>query len=674
MSAVKKSSACQHENVANPVPSQQVTLTRFTSPNPLAKTYELDAQGSLSAPTSPTFAKGTADVVQVSSAEQLAAVLDDLTHQQAVCYGRPIFTGDNFKVTTKAKYEADGKPTGYITRSNAMFKWPTANGILMLDYDPQPGKPVLSKNDFKAVINNYISLAEVAHVWRPSSSSFIYHDGEQLRGLRGQRLYIFVENAADIDRVGKVLFDRLFLDDHGHFEISEAGSCLERATIDAAVFQASRLDFAAGANCVAPLYQQQQPTEHQEGVCFDTSLIKDLEPAELAELDALKARLKAALHDDILNTKAVWSNNRAYKNLEHQGIKTPTIEQVETARKSAMRALETSTLTGDFVITLHDGQEVSVGDILDNPSKYHGQTTKDPLEPDYSGGRTVGKLYLYNGRPNLYSQAHGGKSFKLIRQPREIEITKGQSVATTERTVELLRQLPDFFDLGDALCTVENGKARVLNDDYLLAHHVGSVAQYYTTKISKSGSADKELADPPQKVIATLKAMGAARGLKPLKAVINCSTITPDGHIIDQIGYDHKSGLYLAMDGGNQPLPVPENVSTDDVKEVVERLMIPFSEFPFDTVLDKSVCLSAILTAVCRPALETAPAFAFDAPMKGSGKTFLAQCISYIATGEVAPAMASVEKNEDEIRKRLFASLLAGNRVIFFGQCYGCFK
>ncbi len=47
---------------------------------------------------------------------------------------------------------------------------------------------------------------------------------------------------------------------------------------------------------------------------------------------------------------------------------------------------------------------------------------RHPLEPEYDGWKQTGKLYLYGGTPVLHSFAHGGRTFKLRRQPKRIKV------------------------------------------------------------------------------------------------------------------------------------------------------------------------------------------------------------------------------------------------------------
>ena len=73
--------------------------------------------------------------------------------------------------------------------------------------------------------------------------------------------------------------------------------------------------------------------------------------------------------------------------------------------------------------------------------------------------------------------------------------------------------------------------------------------------------------------------------------------------------------------------------------------------------------VAAFITGLVRRSLRSAPLFAFSAPKMASGKTLLASCAGYIATGR-APAMMTQGDDSESERKRLFALLLEGVPII----------
>lgn len=646
------------------------TATIIESTAVLTKTYKLDESGNVVQHTSANMSQGTATVRSFNTVHELAEILAGLNTNQAMSWGvvKNIHPGQSVTVLSKAKYDDQGRPKTAIARTKDFFNWGENGGVMMLDFD---FKDVAMSQDeiIQRLYSIMPELQESAFIWWCSSSSYIYNGDAQHSDLKGQRIYILVKDASDIERAGKVLFERLWLAGYGHIEISGAGSLLVRTIIDSTVWQPNRLDFISGANCIAPMQQKRPEPDIHDGAHLDTAIVlKDLTAAEQAQVAALKEKAKADIRPEANAVKNQYIETAARKNLTEQGIAEPNAEQVEQAKNTVKRAIENNVLAGDFVLYLDDMTAVTVGEILDNPNKYHNSRTKDPLEHDYDGGRTVGRLYLFNGQPNLHSQAHGGQSFKLIRQPKQIEHKNGGTFETVQATLQLLKQLPDFFDLDNQLVTIDNGQVKALHID-LLQYYLGSNIQYFTWK-TRGDQQYKALIDPPFAVLKQILSLGSTRGLKPLKAVITAPVITTENHIISKAGYDKETQLYLAVD--EQPLDVPKRVTSEDVETALECLLDPFSDFPFVDALDRSVCLSALLTAMIRPVVDTAPAFAIDAPKQGTGKTYLAQCIGYFGTGTVPTPMPPIDsKNDDEIRKRLVAELLRGSRNILWDNVMG---
>ncbi|PKH82858.1 hypothetical protein CXF60_01640 [Psychrobacter sp. 4Bb] len=644
-----------------------LSIITSITPKTLTKKRTLGANGDMITDTIAQMTKGKVVNVSVYSAQQVANILDSLEYNQAITWG--IHAGENNETLLLSSkiYKEQGSPDNALTRTSKHFEWGNYGGVMMLDCDDK----TLSKADFIKAVNNVIPLDNIPYIWRPSSSSYIYNGNEQLNGLSGQRLYIFVADASDISRAGKILFERLWLNGHGYYEISKAGSYLERSPIDGAVFQPNRLDFAAGSRCIAPLEQRSVATECYEGQPLDTkTVLPELTAKQQKELATLKEQAKAPYADEVTKIRTIFSHDKAIANLTKQGITKPTDDQLIVAKNNVLRALSMNVLAGDFIITLADGKHATIGEVLDDPEHYHGAITKDPLEPDYNNHSNTGKLYLQGQSPRLFSQAHGGKSYKLTRQPRRLEHVGGKMTDTTLQTLRLMRALPDYYDMGDQLITVKDGNIMPFSEP-LLEHELGAIAQYWQWQ--KTGKIMHErLIDPPAKVIKQILAMHKHRGLKSLNAVINAPTITHDDHIVSKQGYDAASQLYL--DCSDHGVSVPALINEQDAIAAYHELMKPFDTFDFADDVSRSVALSAILTAITRPTQATAPAFAFDAPKQGSGKTYFCECLGLLATG-TAPAMTpSIEKNEDEIRKTLLSMAMEGRRFIIWDNVMGHFN
>lgn len=142
--------------------------------------------------------------------------------------------------------------------------------------------------------------------------------------------------------------------------------------------------------------------------------------------------------------------------------------------------------------------------------------------------------------------------------------------------------------------------------------------------------------------------------------------------IVERDGYDAESGLYLDFAEAERWEPVPLSPSVEQVQAAINALWFPFKDFPFTGPVDRGVFMGAILTAIQRPMLPTAPGFIADAPAAGSGKSLLAKCLCALAGVPAPEAMPPIRQGDDsEIRKRLFAACRAGARVILFDNATG---
>jgi hypothetical protein len=131
--------------------------------------------------------------------------------------------------------------------------------------------------------------------------------------------------------------------------------------------------------------------------------------------------------------------------------------------------------------------------------------------------------------------------------------------------------------------------------------------------------------DCPQKLAATYLARGGGWNLPVLAGVIETPIMRPDGTILYDLGYDAATGLYF-QSGEDWPA-IPDAPMRAEAESALRELLEPFAEFPFVDEPARTVLVAAILTAIQRRLLESAPLFAFDAPAQRSGKSMLAESI-----------------------------------------------
>jgi hypothetical protein len=99
-------------------------------------------------------------------------------------------------------------------------------------------------------------------------------------------------------------------------------------------------------------------------------------------------------------------------------------------------------------------------------------------------------------------------------------------------------------------------------------------------------------------------------------------------------------------------------------KDAIEALRGLLSEFAFASVEDEAAALAAILTAVARPTLRTAPGFLVSAHDIGSGKSYLAELVGLFAGAEVQMQRWPAKAEEQD--KVLLSLLIEGRQLCVF--------
>lgn len=209
---------------------------------------------------------------------------------------------------------------------------------------------------------------------------------------------------------------------------------------------------------------------------------------------------------------------------------------------------------------------------------------------------------------------------------------------------------------------------RPVDSSVILPHNVDSLTlalgerrQYQI--LDRRSDTWKTVNPPPALVRGVLGAVGKWT-LDPLVGLASCPLLREDGSIISTPGYDRETGIYAAFDAEEfAAVPVPESPSREDAERALLLLEDAVRESHFVGPVDRSVAEAAMLTAVSRPCLPSAPMIAFTAPTPGSGKSALCDLISIMATGKRA-SMIDAPPAEEELRKAIFAALRSGDRVV----------
>lgn len=634
-----------------------IAITRIDNADavPLTKTFEL-RNGELHKATVARVVCGRANRIEISGIQEFAVLLTLLERHQALAYG----VADNRDVEIVTEAALRNRP-GAVSRTRKYFSFRPAPSIMLLDHDPPPNVPPLTDDQLRdSLIRACPELAAAPMAAQASASSFIYDGDRQLRGPGGWHLYVAVADGSDIERSGKALYENCWRLGAGYFVVSKSGQLLDRNLVDASVWQPERLDFAHGALCVQPLVQRRPPVKlwNANASLFDTRRIVKTTTEEEEIVSKNRAAARRVVDIERIRVRGEY-RVRQVAELAASGIGADQAEVIID------HALDRNALLGDFPLTTVAGERVTVADVLASKAKFHAARFADPLEPDYRGDRRIAYANLYGGGgPYIFSHAHGGRRFALYPQPRTLQLQRGELPRLADRVIDLMSLAGDVYDqpIGSGqhrLVYVHGGYIICVTDAWL---------RDYVGRLVKCERFDKrskqwEPADVPPDLVSAIQGKTTDRGLSILEGVTSDPVMRPDGSILDVPGYSQQDRLLFVSDENDSPR-VPLVPTDAETRVAFEELWLPFAEFPFAGAADRGVMLAALLTAVVRLMLPTAPAFAFDAPKAGSGKSLLAESTSWLCG--VPPPVDPPPSSDEEARKTLFAALRSGARIILW--------
>lgn len=629
------------------------TITVLTSDNGFLTKAFTEINGKVHKESHAHLTRGTFEARKVNTLADLEVQLDTLKPNQAVTYGRPARACGT--IVSKSVKDA---PAGAITRTRDYFHFPDVAGYLMLDYDPPKCGTALQPDDLINMLHEaWPALKQVGMLWRASSSS-----GVSGAGIRGQRIYIKVSDATYIPRIGELLFQRLWLAGYGYYAVSKSGQLLERGPIDASVWQPERMDFAAPPVLGPGISRTPYDSKITEGHVLDAMELAELSPAEIAKLNNLKAEARERIAPEVA---AAQNNYMAEKAKELPAILKKHDLQADEEAIGVMldRGVQQKTLMGNWPLTTSDGMSVTVGEIMDNPKKWHNARFADPLEPAHDLRVAYANLRS-GGTPYIYSHANHGVRYRLDRAPAVINIDGADLPRMVDSVAENLQHTGVVFERGGAIVYVNDDAKIIQAKPAWMAVEVMRHCRFEQIKKAKDGTEVAVKVNCPSAVVHGVLSNAANMRLPKLTAVRNAPTFDCDGRQLTRPGYDEKTGLLLINEGADWPA-VKFSPSHAELKKALEAIWMPFAQFPYATDADKSVMLAAVLTAAVRACLPTSPGFGFSATAPGTGKTLLAQCVGALYDG-VAPAVSAPVTREEEWQKSLFSSALGGAGAVLY--------
>lgn len=176
--------------------------------------------------------------------------------------------------------------------------------------------------------------------------------------------------------------------------------------------------------------------------------------------------------------------------------------------------------------------------------------------------------------------------------------------------------------------------------------------------------------NPPKQVADIIMSRVGAWTFFKVAGVITTPTIRPDGSILSEAGYDPATRLFHMADPTVHLSPLVQNPTRRTAEQALQVLLDLLVEFPFTSDVSRAVALSALITPVTRGALTVAPMHVFRASTAGSGKSYLVDTASAIASGRPCP-VAAAGPDEIETEKRLIGLLLSGFPLVSLDNVNG---
>lgn len=261
----------------------------------------------------------------------------------------------------------------------------------------------------------------------------------------------------------------------------------------------------------------------------------------------------------------------------------------------------------------------------------------------------------------------------------ELEVTAingGESSLKAGNILANSMKDPRVFRMGGGLASVALGIPKTIRQCTKLAE-LGNdypkipIIQHYTKPFySLGGRMERDIVfinekstdiECPTRV---LHMVGEASNnkFKSLTGIVEHPFIDSNWKLIQKEGYNGMTGLYTML---HHKLKITRMNPKEAYKYLTE---VVFDEFPFNTDLDRAVAVAAMLTSVQRPTIagdSGMPGFGIVSPIQSSGKTTLAQLISYSVSNRPVAA-SSWSNDEEELGKHILAILQEGHSCVLF--------
>ncbi|MEO2031548.1 MAG: hypothetical protein ABGZ35_05640, partial [Planctomycetaceae bacterium] len=195
---------------------------------------------------------------------------------------------------------------------------------------------------------------------------------------------------------------------------------------------------------------------------------------------------------------------------------------------------------------------------------------------------------------------------------------------------------------------------------------------FYCWGKDAEGNAVKKLSRPARWCYEAILVRGCWQNIPTICGIVASPVLRSDGSILQTAGYDSESGLYVDL---TEKFPsIGNHPTTAEIQSAIDTLFNLTSDFPFKNDAARSAWLASLFTPLAREAYRgcTGPMFLFDANVRGSGKSLLADINSLIIAGRDATRLTA-PRDDEEARKRITALVNDAERVVLIDNIAGRF-
>ncbi|WP_237773278.1 bifunctional DNA primase/polymerase [Streptomyces luteocolor] len=259
--------------------------------------------------------------------------------------------------------------------------------------------------------------------------------------------------------------------------------------------------------------------------------------------------------------------------------------------------------------------------------------------------------------PDSHEGFEGGPQLRSVPARPELDITN--EADAIDGVLQLMKdgRLPDLYTRSGGPCWVyrddnDDPIVQQLGTDNLRAYLADHVASFTVKRnpLTEQLEEERELLMP--KSCSTI--LGRKTWPLPiLRGVVTSPVVRRDGTLLDSLGYDRATGLFLEPRVPLRRLaPQVTHESLDRAKGIVLDQVL--ADFPWVAASDRAHFLGALLTPILRPHFDgPTPMFVLTATAAGSGKSLLKDIFRHC----YGIADTAWPENDTELRKSITTQL-----------------